>query len=47
MHPLPRSFYDRNAIEVAPELLGKLLVHVVDGKRRIGRMKGIRYFSRT
>lgn len=35
---LPRSFYDRNAIEVAPELLGKLLVHVVDGKPRIGKI---------
>lgn len=35
---LPRSFYDRPAKDVAPVLLGKLLVHVVEGKPRIGRI---------
>jgi DNA-3-methyladenine glycosylase len=38
MDILPRSFYDRNAKEVAPELLGMNLVRVVDGEARIGRI---------
>ena len=38
MRRLPRAFYDRDTIEVAHELLGKLLVHVVDGVERIGRI---------
>ncbi len=35
---LPRSFYDRDTIAVARELLGKHLVHVSDGVERIGRI---------
>lgn len=35
---LAREFYDRNTVEVARELLGKLLVHVADGTERIGRI---------
>ena len=35
---LPRSFYDRDTIEVAHELLGKYLVHVVAGVERVGRI---------
>jgi DNA-3-methyladenine glycosylase len=35
---LPRSFYDRDPIVVAHELLGAHLVHVVDGVPRIGRI---------
>jgi DNA-3-methyladenine glycosylase len=35
---LPRSFYDRDTVTVARELLGKYLVHVVDGTERIGRI---------
>ncbi len=38
MVKLPRAFYDRDTIEVAQELLGKLLVRVVDGTERIGRI---------
>ncbi len=38
MHKLPRAFYDRDTIEVAQELLGKLLVRVVDGVERVGRI---------
>jgi DNA-3-methyladenine glycosylase len=35
---LPRRFYDRDTTLVARELLGKHLVHVVDGVRRVGRI---------
>ena len=35
---LPRTFYDRDTVEVAHELLGKLLVHVSGGIERIGRI---------
>ena len=36
--PLPRRFYDRDTALVARELLGKHLVHVVDGEERVGRI---------
>jgi DNA-3-methyladenine glycosylase len=35
---LPRSFYDRDTIVVARELLGKHLVHISDGVERVGRI---------
>jgi DNA-3-methyladenine glycosylase len=35
---LPRSFYDRDTQVVAQELLGKHLVHFVDGVERVGRI---------
>ncbi len=35
---LPRRFYDRDTQTVARELLGKLLVHRVEGERRVGRI---------
>jgi DNA-3-methyladenine glycosylase len=35
---LPRSFYDRDTIIVARELLGKFLVHISHGARRVGRI---------
>jgi DNA-3-methyladenine glycosylase len=35
---LPRSFYDRDTVRVAMDLLGKHLVHVVDGVEHIGRI---------
>lgn len=38
MHKLPRSFYDRDTVLVAQELLGKWLVHRVEGQDRIGRI---------
>lgn len=36
--PLPRGFYDRDAITVAHELLGKVLVHRTAGLVRAGRI---------
>lgn len=38
MPKLPRSFYDRDTILVARELLGKHLVHITRGVKRIGRI---------
>src|SRR5262245_60022885 len=38
MRKLPRSFYDRDTVTVARELLGKYLVHVVEGEERVGRI---------
>jgi DNA-3-methyladenine glycosylase len=38
MRKLPRSFYDRDTVTVARELLGKHLVHLVEGSQRIGRI---------
>jgi DNA-3-methyladenine glycosylase len=38
MRKLPRSFYDRDTITVAKELLGKYLVRVSRGVERIGRI---------
>ena len=35
---LPRSFYARDTTTVARELLGKHVVHVVDGIERVGRI---------
>src|ERR1044071_2171234 len=35
---LPRSFYDRDTVLVARELLGKHLVHVTGGIERVGRI---------
>ena len=36
--PLPVSFYDRDAVRVAQELLGKLLVRQSPGGRTVGRI---------
>ncbi|RJG03672.1 DNA-3-methyladenine glycosylase [Noviherbaspirillum sedimenti] len=38
MRKLPRSFYARDTVKVARELLGKYLVHVIDGVPHIGRI---------
>ncbi len=36
--PLPREFYDRDADQVARDLLGTYLSHELDGVRRVGRV---------
>ncbi|CEK11013.1 DNA-3-methyladenine glycosylase [Legionella hackeliae] len=38
MQKLTRKFYDRDTIVVAEDLLGKYLVHHVEGIKRIGRI---------
>jgi DNA-3-methyladenine glycosylase len=38
MQKLPRSFYDRDTITVAQEILGKHLVHTDCGVARVGRI---------
>jgi DNA-3-methyladenine glycosylase len=38
MRRLPRSFYDRDTVEVAHDLLGMHLVHKVAGVERVGRI---------
>lgn len=38
MKKLTREFYNNRTIEVAPALLGKYLVHRVQGKERIGKI---------
>ncbi|MEI6194587.1 MAG: DNA-3-methyladenine glycosylase [Verrucomicrobiota bacterium] len=38
MRKLPRSFYDRDTIVVAKELLGKLLVHRLRGVKHLGKI---------
>lgn len=38
MKKLSRSFYDRDTITVAKQLLGKYLVHIINGEEYIGRI---------
>ncbi len=38
MQKLPREFYNRDTITVAKELLGKYLVHTIDGIKYIGKI---------
>ncbi|MBE0573786.1 DNA-3-methyladenine glycosylase [Candidatus Dojkabacteria bacterium] len=38
MHILPRSFYQRDPLTVAPDLLGKILLHNLDGVILSGRI---------
>jgi DNA-3-methyladenine glycosylase len=38
MRKLPRSFYDRDTIIVAKELLGKFLIHNSQGVERVGKI---------
>ena len=44
---LPRSFYDRDTIAVARDLLGRHLVHVVDGVERVGRIVEVEAYLGT
>ena len=48
MRKLPRSFYDRDTVLVARELLGKCLVLRSGGRERIGRIVEVEaYLGRT
>jgi DNA-3-methyladenine glycosylase len=38
LHPLSRRFYARDALDLAPRLLGRLLVREVDGSLLVGRI---------
>ena len=38
MDILPRTFYDRNAKEVAPDLLGMHLIRTINGEAQVGRI---------
>lgn len=38
MEKLQRDFYGRSSVEVAPELIGKYLVHIIDGVELIGKI---------
>jgi DNA-3-methyladenine glycosylase len=38
LRPLSRRFYARDAVELAPNLLGRLLVREVDGWMLVGRI---------
>jgi DNA-3-methyladenine glycosylase len=38
VEPLPRSFYERDSVQVARDLIGRLLVREVDGDRLVGRI---------
>lgn len=38
LRPLPRRFYQRDASEVARDLVGRLLVRELDGVRMVGRI---------
>lgn len=38
MKKLPRNFYDRDTITISKELLGKYLIHNIDGKELIGKI---------
>lgn len=43
--PLPRAFYARHAVEVAPELLGQILVRTWKGQRLAGRIVEVEAYS--
>ena len=47
LNPLPRSFYDRDTVVVAKELLGAFLVNVKDGTRRTGRIVEVEAYLGT
>ncbi len=47
MQKLPRLFYDRDTIQVARDLLGKNLVHVLHGLEHVGRIVEVEAYVGT
>ena len=46
LRPLPRRFYERDAAEVAPDLLGRFLVRRLDGVTMVGRIVEVEAYGR-
>lgn len=46
LQPLPRRFYERDAADVAPDLVGRLLVRRIDGLRLVGRIVEVEAYGR-
>lgn len=46
LRPLPRRFYARDPVEVARDLVGRLLVREAGGARTIGRIVEVEAYSR-
>lgn len=46
LRPLPRSFYARDVVEVARDLLGRLFVREASGARLIGRIVEVEAYGR-
>lgn len=47
LSPLPHSFYDRDTVTVANDLLGAFLVHNVAGEERVGKIVEVEAYLGT
>jgi DNA-3-methyladenine glycosylase len=46
LEPLPRSFYERDSVQVARDLIGRLLVREADGERLVGKIVEAEAYAR-